>query len=109
MTGDARAAEREPRRGKHRRGSGATWRPELPRAVVHRSSGGTPEVPAPRDPGSAVAYACPELPTTGLRTFNLGTIPASVTPPRTWRRAAAFAVGTAMLVLLGLGYAAVTL
>jgi hypothetical protein len=56
-----------------------------------------------------VAYAFPEPLPTGLRKFNLGTIPASVTPPRTWRRAAVFAVGTAVLVVLGLGYAAVAL
>ena len=56
-----------------------------------------------------MAYAFPEPLPTGLRKFNLGTIPASVTPPRTWRRAAVFAVGTAVLVVLGLGYAAVAL
>lgn len=60
-------------------------------------------VPAPREP---VAYAWPETPPSGLRKFNLGTIPASVTPPRTWRRAAWFAVGTAVFVVLALGFAA---
>lgn len=55
------------------------------------------------------AYAWPETPATGLRKFNLGTIPASVTPPRTWRRAAWFAVGAATFVVVALGYAAVTL
>jgi hypothetical protein len=60
-------------------------------------------VPTPREP---VAYAWPETPPTGLRKFNLGTIPASVTPPRTWRRAAWFAVGTAVFVVLALGFAA---
>src|SRR5439155_20385490 len=48
----------------------------------------------------------PETPPTGLRKFNLGTIPASVTPPGTWRRAAWFAVGTAVFVVLALGFAA---
>jgi hypothetical protein len=51
-------------------------------------------------------YAWPETPPTGLRKFNLGTIPASVTPPGTWRRAAWFAVGTAVFVVLALGFAA---
>jgi hypothetical protein len=54
-------------------------------------------------------YAWPETPATGLRKFNLGTIPASVTPPRTWRRAAWFAVGTAVFVVLALCFAALRL
>lgn len=63
----------------------------------------TRPVPVPSEP---IAYAWPETPPTGLRKFNLGTIPASVTPPRTWRRAAWFAVGTAVFVVLALGFAA---
>src|SRR5262245_59548443 len=50
----------------------------------------------------AVVYAVPETPATGLRTFDLGNVPASVTPPRSWRRAAWFAVGTSAAVVLGL-------
>ncbi len=38
----------------------------------------------------------------GLRMFNLGTIPASVTPPRSWRRAAWFTVAASMAALAGL-------
>lgn len=38
----------------------------------------------------------------GLRMFNLGTIPASVTPPRTWRRAAWFTVLASAGALVGL-------
>src|SRR5882672_1887560 len=110
MTGDARAAEREPRPGRHRREpGGANWTPEVPRAVRYGSPAVARSIPGPRDPGPVVAYAWPETPPTGLRKFNLGTIPASVTPPRTWRRAAAFAIGTAVLVVLGLGLAAFTL
>jgi hypothetical protein len=102
MTGDARAEEREPRRGRHRRGAGGEhWTPEVPRAVDCLA----PAIPGPRD--SAFAWSDPAA--TGLRTFNLGTIPASVTPPRTWRRAAAFAVGTAVLVVVGLSVATYTL
>ncbi|MFI7679733.1 hypothetical protein [Actinophytocola sp. NPDC049390] len=51
---------------------------------------------------SAVVYPLPEAPVTGLRKFDLGTVPASVTPPRTWRKAAWFAVGTSAAVVLGL-------
>lgn len=57
----------------------------------------------------AVVYAVPETPATGLRTFDLGNVPASVTPPRSWRRAAWFAVGTSAAVVLGLTVAAVEL
>ena len=57
----------------------------------------------------AVVYAVPEPPATGLRTFDLGNVPASVTPPRSWRRAAWFAVGTSAAVVLGLTVAAAEL
>lgn len=57
----------------------------------------------------AVVYGVPETPATGLRTFDLGNVPASVTPPRSWRRAAWFAVGTSAAVALGLTVAAVEL
>ncbi|MGH3628332.1 MAG: hypothetical protein ACRDRL_12945 [Sciscionella sp.] len=36
----------------------------------------------------------------GLAKFDLGTVPASVTPPRSWRRAAWFAVTSAVAVLV---------
>lgn len=49
----------------------------------------------------------PETPPSGLRKFDLGTVPASVTPPRSWRKAAWFAVGTSAAVMVGLAYAAV--
>lgn len=38
----------------------------------------------------------------GLRMFDLGAIPASVTPPRTWRRAAWFTIVASAAALLGL-------
>ncbi len=56
--------------------------------------------------GGARVYALPEAPATGLRKFDLGNVPASVTPPRSWRRAAWFAVGTSAAVVLGLTVAA---
>jgi hypothetical protein len=45
----------------------------------------------------------------GLRTFNIGLVPASVTPPRTWKRAAWFAVLSSAGVLVGLAIAAAKL
>jgi hypothetical protein len=48
-------------------------------------------------------------PPRGLRSFDLGTVPASVTPPRSWRRAAWFAIGTSAAVVCGLAVAAVRL
>jgi hypothetical protein len=47
-----------------------------------------------------------EMTVPGLRKFDLGTIPASVTPPRSWRRAAWFAVGSSLAVIAGLMFAA---
>lgn len=38
----------------------------------------------------------------GLQMFRLGTIPASVTPPRSWRRAAWFTVLASVAALVGL-------
>lgn len=64
-------------------------------------------VPFPRS-GEAVVGAL-ATPPTGLRKFDLGTVPASVTPPRTWRTAAWFAVGTSAAVVCGLALAAVWL
>ncbi|MFD1151709.1 hypothetical protein ACFQ3T_31630, partial [Saccharothrix hoggarensis] len=45
----------------------------------------------------------------GLRKFNIGLVPASVTPPRTWKRAAWFAVLSSAGVLVGLAIAAAKL
>ncbi|MBB5954948.1 hypothetical protein FHS29_001518 [Saccharothrix tamanrassetensis] len=45
----------------------------------------------------------------GLRKFNIGLVPASVTPPRTWQRAAWFAVLSSAAVLIGLAVAAAKL
>jgi hypothetical protein len=39
---------------------------------------------------------------TGLRKFNIGTVPASVTPPSTWRQAAGFSVAASAAALAGL-------
>lgn len=45
----------------------------------------------------------------GLRKFNIGLVPASVTPPRTWKHAAWFAVVSSAGVLIGLAIAAAKL
>lgn len=42
---------------------------------------------------------------TGLGTFDLGSVPASVTPPRTWRKAAWFATASSGGVVLALLFA----
>ncbi|WP_199785760.1 MULTISPECIES: hypothetical protein [Actinomycetes] len=41
----------------------------------------------------------------GLGTFDLGSVPASVTPPKTWRKAAWFATGASGAVVVGLLFA----
>ncbi|MEU4448783.1 hypothetical protein AB0K14_35135 [Actinosynnema sp. NPDC050801] len=101
----------EPERsGRHRLEDGAAiWLPvggelrpaPLERAVV-RPLQPPPEPPPPQDPfldSDAV----------GLRKFNIGLVPASVTPPRTWKRAAWFAVLSSAGVLVGLAVAAANL
>lgn len=108
MTSGARAIDRESRRGRHRLGAaGATWTPAVPWYGPTQSRRDSIADTGPIRPVSV--YAWPETPATGLRKFNLGTIPASVTPPRTWRRAAWFAVGTAVFVVLALCFAALRL
>ncbi|MCT2588134.1 hypothetical protein [Actinophytocola gossypii] len=64
-------------------------------------------VPLPRAEEAVVSAL--ETPPGGLRSFDLGTVPASVTPPRSWRRAAWFAIGTSAAVVCGLAVAAVRL
>lgn len=50
-----------------------------------------------------------DTPPGGLRAFDLGNIPASVTPPSSWRRAACFAVATSCAVMAALSTATVML
>lgn len=115
-----------PRHGRHRRGSvNSAWTPavrptEAGRLPSHARIGWAPPppalddtapqalVPRQREP-EAVVYAVPDTPPQGLRKFDLGIVPASVTPPRSWRRAAWFAVGTSAAVVCGLAVAAVRL
>jgi len=53
--------------------------------------------------GDVCVYLAP--PVDGLSTFDLGSVPASVTPPKTWRKAAWFAAAASALVVVGLLFA----
>ncbi len=93
-------AQDGPGRGRHRRGSSATsWTPPVHPAGPEEETDVLP----------VIAGLFPDAPATGLAKFDLGSIPASVTPPRSWRHAAWFAVAATLLVMVGLTYAAVTL
>ncbi len=60
--------------------------------------------PAPRgvdlDEDDVRIYSAP--PIDGLGGFTIGSVPASVTPPKTWRKAAWFATGASGAVVVGL-------
>ncbi len=60
--------------------------------------------PAPRcvdlDEDDVRVYSAPPL--DGLGGFTIGSVPASVTPPKTWRKAAWFATGASGAVVVGL-------
>lgn len=96
------------------------WAPEpgLPAGIADLDADTGPLAVVPRQRDSedvvteadaAVVYALPDTPPGGLRKFDLGIVPASVTPPSSWRRAAWFAVGTSAAVVCGLAVAAVRL
>ncbi|MGW0522453.1 hypothetical protein [Crossiella sp. NPDC003009] len=92
-SGQGPAERYRPRHGRHRPEANAlSWTPEVSR----------PEPPPLADP---VADTAPP----GLRKFDLGMVPASVTPPRTWKRAAWFAGLSSATVLLVLVAAAAAL
>lgn len=109
-----------PGHGRHRRGwVNSAWTPAVrPTEPGHlpahaRICWATPlpaegtSVRTPQESEAADADA--DTPPQGLRKFDLGIVPASVTPPRSWRRAAWFAVGTSAAVVCGLAVAAVRL
>ncbi|RDI33568.1 hypothetical protein [Lentzea flaviverrucosa] len=83
--------------GKHRLDDG-------PQPLYARPVAGGDRIPLPRR-----RQIDPLQDTDGLRKFNIGLVPASVTPPRTWKRAAWFAVVSSVLVLVGLSVAAAKL
>jgi hypothetical protein len=82
--------------GRHRRGAeAAVLAVRVRRVTRHRKPEVGPNDRPPFDPLSDTGSV-------GLRMFDLGTIPASVTPPRTWRRAAWFTIVASAAALLGL-------
>lgn len=82
--------------------------PEPPAHGRHRKT--EPEWPPPPRPGTTASHAHPgppdplvdTMPVGGLHKFDLGMVPASVTPPRTWRQAAWFAIASSAAALGGL-------
>ncbi|MCI2419415.1 hypothetical protein MOQ72_18395 [Saccharopolyspora sp. K220] len=83
-----------PAHGRHRRtGSAATWTP------TPRPRASAPPAPAG---GLAADPLVDTMPVGGLHKFDLGMVPASVTPPRTWRQAAWFAIASSAAALGGL-------
>ncbi|MFI5606110.1 hypothetical protein [Amycolatopsis sp. NPDC051903] len=76
--------------------------PEPPRRQRVTLRAPAVRVPEPEDEEVRV-YAAPLL--DGLGKFDLGSVPASVTPPKTWRKAAWFATGASGAVVVGLLFA----
>ncbi|MFC7341818.1 hypothetical protein [Saccharopolyspora griseoalba] len=90
--------------GRHRlAASTAAWTP-----VPQQRSAPPVEPPQPAPPVEPPEPAPPVDPLIdtaevgGLHKFDLGMVPASVTPPRTWQRAAWFAIGSSVAALGGL-------
>jgi hypothetical protein len=100
-----------PGSGKHRVDDGsAMWLPmggQLDSTTHARPLVGPGQVPAQR--GRLAPDPLVDTDALGLRKFNIGLVPASVTPPRTWKRAAWFAVLSSAGVLVGLAIAAAKL
>ncbi|XVS63855.1 hypothetical protein ACQPYE_37330 [Actinosynnema sp. CA-299493] len=108
----------EPERsGRHRLEDGAAiWLPmggeldhtPLDRGVARPSPAVAPPALTPPPPPPEPPPPDPFVDTDamGLRKFNIGLVPASVTPPRTWRRAAWFTVLSSAGVLVGLAVVA---
>ncbi|MGM1061015.1 hypothetical protein [Saccharothrix sp. Mg75] len=91
------------RSGRHRVEDGAAiWLPVG--GELTRTSAPPASLPAQR-----VRDPLVDTDAVGLRKFNIGLVPASVTPPRTWKRAAWFAVLSSAGVLVGLAIAAAKL
>ncbi|MFC3512142.1 hypothetical protein ACFORO_18365 [Amycolatopsis halotolerans] len=76
--------------------------PRRQRVTLGEPAVSTPEKEEQQD-GEVRVYAAPLL--DGLGTFDLGSVPASVTPPKTWRKAAWFATGASGAVVVGLLFA----
>ncbi|QIZ34718.1 hypothetical protein [Saccharopolyspora sp. ASAGF58] len=85
--------------------------PEPPAHGRHRKTGAAVSwTPVPRKCQASHALAAglvtdplvDTMPVGGLHKFDLGMVPASVTPPRTWRQAAWFAIASSAAALGGL-------
>lgn len=85
--------------------------PEPPAHGRHRKTGAAVSwTPVPRQRQTSHALAArlvtdpmvDTMPVGGLHKFDLGMVPASVTPPRTWRQAAWFAIASSAAALGGL-------
>ncbi|WP_326568191.1 hypothetical protein VSH64_41535 [Amycolatopsis rhabdoformis] len=72
-------------------------------AVKARERGPFDEAALDEEEDEVRVYAAPLL--DGLGKFDLGSVPASVTPPKTWRKAAWFATGASGAVVVGLLFA----
>ncbi|SDN12762.1 hypothetical protein [Allokutzneria albata] len=97
-SGQGPAERYRPHRGRHRQDANAlAWTP-------------APDTgPASDAPGAPAADPLDDTNTGGLRKLDLGMVPASVTPPPTWKRAAWFAGLSSAIVLVVLVTVAVTL
>ncbi|QUQ70724.1 hypothetical protein [Kutzneria sp. CA-103260] len=104
MSGEAERADH----GRHRRLSSVP--PPLASRIGLRSAHAKPVLVRPSDEPTIPLPAVPPIDIdpvldtdpVGLRKFDIGTVPASVTPPRTWRRAAWFTVGSSAAALIAL-------
>ncbi|HJP75277.1 MAG TPA: hypothetical protein VJ914_13465 [Pseudonocardiaceae bacterium] len=114
------AAKQSPQGRHHRTGGGEFWTPAVRAGIAaapHASRHAKPMVaPAARVEAPTWPPAFGQLPPMedtgpdplidtgpmGLHKFDLGYIPASVTPPRSWRRAAWFTVFCSAAALVGL-------
>jgi hypothetical protein len=95
--------------GRHRRASSGPGAPAPARRGL-RAAHARPILVRPSDEPTVPLPAVPPIDIdplldtdpVGLRKFDIGTVPASVTPPRTWRRAAWFSVGSSVAALVAL-------
>lgn len=78
-------------------------------AAARQPSASAAPTPAPAPQAAIPAQRDPDRESFGLGSFNIGLVPASVTPPRTWKRAAWFAVLSSAGVLAALVFAAIKL
>ena len=107
--GSAGNPERTATQGRHRHtGAATTWTPPITpiattgpahaRQPIDPPMSGVLSVPAEEPSRTGPADTGP----IGLKSFNLGNVPASVTPPRSWRRAAWFMIFASVAALVGL-------